>query len=130
MYIKVVSLVAKGVKIMTNEMTYDKKYHFLDSFSVFMDIDSLIYILISALLVWIIVNIYAKSKKRAKIGFGWFVSKYMFVCSLPTFIFYAIMLVMSGVYVFNNVVILFLPLVYGAIMQVVVSIIIKHKRKN
>ena len=23
---------------MTNEMTYDKKYHFLDSFSVFMDI--------------------------------------------------------------------------------------------
>ena len=26
---------------MTNEMTYDKKYHFLDSFSVFMDIDSM-----------------------------------------------------------------------------------------
>ena len=115
---------------MTNEMTYDKKYHFLDSFSVFMDIDSLIYILISALLVWIIVNIYVKSKKRAKIGFGWFVSKYMFVCSLPTFIFYAIMLVMSGVYVFNNVVILFLPLVYGVIIQVLVSIIIKHKRRN
>ena len=115
---------------MTNEMTYDKKYHFLDSFSVFMDIDSLIYILISTLIAWLIVNIYVKSKKRSKIGFSWFVSKYMFVCSLPTFIFYAIMLVMSGVYVFNNVVILFLPLVYGAIMQVVVSIIIKHKRKN
>ena len=64
---------------MTNEMTYDKKYHFLDSFSVFMDIDSLIYILISALLVWIIVNIYAKSKKRAKIGFGWFVSICLYV---------------------------------------------------
>lgn len=45
---------------MNNEMTYDKKYHFLDSFSVFMDIDSLIYILISALLIWMIVNIYCK----------------------------------------------------------------------
>ena len=115
---------------MTNEMTYDKKYHFLDSFSVFMDIDSLIYILISALLVWTIVNIYAKSKKRVKIGFGLFVSKYMFVCSLPTFFFFAIMLVMSGVYVFDNVVILFLPLVYGLIIQVLVSIISKHKRRN
>ncbi len=115
---------------MANEMTYDKKYHFLDSFSVFLDIDSLIYILIFALLVWIIANIYAKSKKRAKIGFDLFVRKYMFVCSLPTFIFYAIMLVMSGVYVFNNVVILFLPLVYGAIIQLLVSIIIKHKRRG
>ena len=115
---------------MTNEMTYDKKYHFIDSFSVFMDIDSLIYILISALLIWIVVNIYVKSKKRTKIGFGSFVSKYMFVCSLPTFIFYAIMLVMSGVYVFNNVVILFLPLAYGAIIQGIVNIIIKQKKSR
>jgi len=72
---------------MTNEMTYDKKYHFLDSFSVFMDIDSLIYILISTLIAWIIVNISAKSKKRATIGFGLFVGKYMFVCSIPTLFF-------------------------------------------
>ena len=115
---------------MTNEMTYDKKYHFLDSFSVFMDIDSLIYILISTLIAWLIVNIYAKSKKRSKIGFSWFVSKYIFVCSIPTFIFYAIMLVMSGVYVFNNVVILFLPLAYGAIIQGIVNIIIKQKRRD
>ena len=115
---------------MTNEMTYDKKYHFLDSFSVFMDIDSLIYILISTLIAWIIVNIYGKSKKRAKIGFGLFVSKYMFVCSIPTFIFYGIMLVMSGVYVFNNVVILFLPLAYGAIIQGIVNIIIKQKKSR
>ena len=115
---------------MTNEMTYDKKYHFLDSFSVFMDIDSLIYILISTLIAWLIVNIYAKSKKRSKIGFSWFVSKCIFVCSIPTFIFYAIMLVMSGVYVFNNVVILFLPLAYGAIIQGIVNIIIKQKKSR
>lgn len=112
---------------MTNEMTYDKKYHFLDSFSVFLDIDSLIYILISALLVWLIANIYTKSKKRANIGFASFVSKYMFVCSLPTFIFYAIMLVISGVYIINNVVILFLPLVYGAFIQLLACKIIKRK---
>ena len=89
---------------MNNEMTYDKKYHFLDSFSVFMDIDSLIYILISALLVWAIVNIYYKSKKKDKIHFGVFVSKYMLFCAIPVFVFYAIMLIMSGVYVFNNIV--------------------------
>ena len=32
--------------------------------------------------------------------------------------------------VFDNVVILFLPLAYGAIIQVLVSIIIKHKRRS
>ena len=115
---------------MTNEMTYNKKYHFFDSFSVFMDIDSLIYILISALLAWAIVTIYVKCKKGKKIGFALFLSKYMFVCAIPTFVFYAIMLVMSGVYVFNNIVVLFLPLVYALVIQLVFSIILKQKRKN
>lgn len=115
---------------MANEMTYDKKYHFIDSFSVFMDIDSLIYILISALLIWTIVNIYVKSKKGAKIGFGSFISRYMFVCAIPTFVFYAVMLVRSGVYMFNNIVVLFLPLVYALVIQLVAGIIMKRKRRN
>ena len=115
---------------MTTEMTYNKKYHFLDSFSVFMDIDSLVYIFISALLIWIIANIYSKSKKKKKIGFSIFVSKYMFVCAIPVFVFYAIMLIMSGIYVFNNIVILFLPLVYAIVIQFIFSIFLKQKRKN
>ena len=115
---------------MNNEMTYDKKYHFLDSFSVFMDIDSLIYILISALLVWAIVNIYYKSKKKDKIHFGVFVSKYMLFCSIPVFMFYAVMLIMSGVYVFNNIVILFLPLVYAIVIQFVFTLYLSGRRDN
>ena len=112
---------------MNNEMTYNKKYHFLDSFSVFLDIDSLLYILISALLIWQIVNMYYKWKKRKKISFGVFISRYMFVCSIPVFVFYAIMLVISGVYVFNNIVILFLPLLYASMIQFVFSRLIKKK---
>ena len=115
---------------MTNEMTYNKKYHFLDSFSVFMDIDSLIYILISALLAWAIMNVYHKFQKKNKISFGVFVSKYLFFCSIPVFVFYAIMLIMSKVYVFNNIVVLFLPVVYAIIIQFVVRILLKKKRKN
>lgn len=112
---------------MTNEMTYDKKYHFLDSFSVFMDIDSLIYILVSAWLIWMIVNIYNKSQKKKKVYFGAFISKYMVLCSIPVFVFYAITLIMSGMYVFNNIVILFLPLVYGIVIQLGCSIFTKKK---
>ena len=115
---------------MANEMTYNKKYHFLDSFSVFMDIDSLIYILVSALLIWAIVNIYFKAKKKNRINFGVFVSKYMFFCAIPVFVFYAIMLIMSGVYVFNNIVVLFLPLVYAFVIQLVCYLLIKQKKNN
>jgi len=114
---------------MANEMTYNKKYHFLDSFSVFLDIDSLIYILISALLIWTIASIYSKTKKGKKIQFSIFVSKYMFACAIPVFVFYAIMLIMSGVYVFNNIVILFLPLLYALIIQLIFWIIFRNKNK-
>lgn len=114
---------------MTNEMTYNKKYHFLDSFSIFLDIDSLIYILISTLLIWAIANIYIKTKKRQKICFSIFVSKYMLVCAIPVFVFYAIMLIMSGVYVLNNIVILFLPLVYALIIQLIFRIIVRNRNK-
>ena len=115
---------------MTGEMTYNKKYHFWDSFSVFMDIDSLIYIFISTLLIWIIANIYSKSKKGKRISFRIFVSKYMFVCAIPVFAFYAIMLIMSGVYVLNNIVILFLPLLYAAIIQLIFRFCFKKKENN
>ena len=112
---------------MNNEMAYNKKYHFLDSCSVFLDIDSLLYILISTLLIWLIVNMYYKWKKRKKISFDVFISRYMLVCSIPVFVFYAIMLAISGVYVFNNIVILFLPLLYASIIQFVFRRLIKKR---
>lgn len=115
---------------MTDEITYNKKYHFLDSFSVFLDIDSLIYILISALLIWAVANGFSRMKKGKKIRFGTFVSKYMIICAIPVFLFYAVMLIMSGVYVYNNIVVLFLPLLYAAIIQFVVRIILKNKKNS
>ena len=90
-----------------NELVYDKKYHYWDSVSVFLDIDSLIYILMLMMIFWGISRI----KNKEKISIVDFISKYMINSSIPIYLLFAVQLKMSGMYIKNNIIVTFLPLV-------------------
>lgn len=109
---------------------YNKAYHFWDSPAVFLDIDSFVYIAVAVLLAWLIVKAIRRKKGKEKIYFIEFVSRYMVLCSLPAFIGYLIMLISSGIYTLTNVSICVLPLVYGALIQLVFYIIRKFQARR
>jgi len=113
-----------------NELVYDKKYHYWDSISVFLDIDSLIYMLVSIMIFWGIARIICKVKKKEKISIFVFISKYTIISAIPIFLLFAVQLIMSGKYIKNNIIIAFLPLVYGVLIQVIFMIIRKFKKEK
>ena len=111
-----------------NELVYDKKYHYWDSVSVFLDIDSLIYILVSMMIFLGITRIICRVKKEEKISLFDFISKNMIISSIPIFLLFAVQLIMSGKYMKNNIIITFLPLLYGILIQVIFLIIREFKK--
>jgi len=113
-----------------NELTYNKEYHYWDSISVFLDIDSLIYILVSMMIFWGIARIILKVRKKEKISIFVFISRYMIISAVPIFLLFAIQLIMSGMYVTNNIIITFLPLVYGILIQAIFMIVRKSKKEK
>ncbi len=104
-------------------LVYDKKYHFLNSLSVWLDLDSLVYILAVLLLAWGITNLICKCRKQRGIKLFRFAKKYMILCALPIFILFAVQLAMSGIWTSGNILIAFLPLLYGAVIQIIFIII-------
>lgn len=114
-----------------DELVYDKKYHFIDSVSVWLDLDSLIYIAVSLLLIWGIANLVMKIKKKPSLNILKFMARYMILCSLPIFILFGVQLLMSGMYyIVSNVIITFLPLLYGAIIQLICVLVCKHQQRK
>lgn len=97
---------------------YSKPFH-IGSPSVFLDLDSLVYIVISLIVIWLVVRLIQKKKSNAKSGFVKFASKYMILCAMPVFLIYLIQLIVAGKMVVTNWIICFLPLVYGAILQLI-----------
>ena len=108
-------------------MVYDKENHFIDSFSVWLDLDSCVYIIVILLIAWGVTRLVQKTKKKDKISLLKFTSKYMIFCSLPIFVLFAVQLIMSGLFVANNIIVTFLPLIYGAIIQLICHIIVRHR---
>lgn len=112
------------------ELVYTKENHFIDSPSVFWDLDSFVYIFVLALIIFGIVRLVQKKKGADKISFVHFLAKYMIVCALPVFVLFLVQLLMSGVFIPTNWIITFLPLVYGIIIQLIFFAIYKFSSKN
>lgn len=112
-----------------NPDAYGKPFHYLLSPSVFLDLDSFVYIVTVALLVFAVTRIVQRQKKKEKMGLVNFLGKYMIICSIPVFLLFFIQLAMSGQWSASNVIISVLPLVYGAIIQLIFMLVRKITRK-
>ena len=110
------------------ELSYEKKWHFWDSPSVFLDIDSLIYLDVSVVLIWSIVCADKNRMKKESIKFSDFVSSYTILCSVPVVCIFLVQLMMSGIFILSNWIVAFLPLIYSIIIQVILMIIKKWKK--
>lgn len=107
---------------------YGKPFHYLLSPSNWLDLDSLIYIAIVAILVFAVARIVAKCKGKKGTNIIDFLAKYMFICSVPIFILFFIQLVLSGQWRLDNIIISILPILYGGIIQLVFMIINKVRK--
>ena len=112
------------------DSSYHKPFHIGGSPSVFLDLDTLVYITVLALLSWLIVRVIQKKKGKAEIGLAVFVSRYMLFCSGIVFLAYLVNLLLYGQMVLNNWIICFLPLVYGGIIQLIGFIAVKMKKRQ
>lgn len=117
---------------MYNNLDYNKPYHYIDSPSVLLDLDAVVYILLLALVIWWIVRTLQKIKNKEKISFGDFCATYLYVSYVPWFILFMTQMIISGRYLATNIIISVLPLPYGVLMQLVFKGIIKiyNKRRN
>lgn len=106
---------------------YSKPFHYLLSPATYLDLDSFVYIVVLALLVFAIVRLVAKCKGRKGISFVNFFAKYMLVCAAPVFLLFFVQLAMSGQWSVSNAIICFLPLLYGLILQLIFKLIQKLK---
>ena len=109
---------------------YHKPFHISGSPSVFLDLDSLVYILCCSLLGWLLVRAIQKRKGKKESAYFEFISKYMIVCSLPVFAIYLVTLLLNGKMVLSNWIICFLPLIYGLIIQAFTVFVEKMKLKT
>jgi len=107
---------------------YGKPFHYLLSPSIWLDLDSLIYITIVAILSFAVVRIVAKGKRKKGTNIIDFLAKYMFICSVPVFILFFIQLILSGQRRLDNIIISILPILYGGIIQLVFMIINKIRK--
>ena len=112
------------------DKSYSKPFHISGSPSVFLDIDSLIYILICSVLAWFLIKVIQKIKGKNQSGYCEFISKYMIICAFPVFVAYLITLLLNGKMVLSNWIICFLPLTYGLIIQVFLVFVRKMKQKT
>ena len=112
-----------------NELSYEKKWHFWDSPSILLDIDSLIYLVVSVVFIWGIVCIVKKRMKKDSIKLSDFIGRYMILCSLPVFCIFLVQLIMSGKFILSNWIVTFLQLIYAVIIQAIFIIIKKPKGK-
>lgn len=105
---------------------YGKPFHYLLSPSIWLDLDSIVYIVVVALIVFCAVKIVAKFKKsKKKVKIIDFFAKYMLACSIPVFLQFFIQLFISGQWIMSNIIVCILPIIYGAIIQLIFVIIRK-----
>lgn len=113
---------------------YGKPFHYLLSPSIWLDIDSFIYIVVVAMLTFLVVRIVKRGNNtKNKINLIDFLAKYMLACSAPVFFIFFIQLIISGQWTANNLIVSFLPIVYGVIIQLIFTMvrkIIRRRRKN
>lgn len=110
------------------DSSYHKPFHIAGSPSVFLDLDTFVYITVLALFSWLIVRGIQKKKGKDKIGLAMFVSRYMLICSGVVFLAYLVNLLLFGKMVLSNWIICFLPLLYGGIIQLIAFIAVKTKK--
>lgn len=108
-----------------NETIYNKPYHYIGSPSVFWDLDSLVYIVVLGLIIWGIIRLVGKIRHGRKMSILEYGAKWFFTAYVPVFLLFFISLMMSGNFIATNLIISFLPLVYGIIIQVVLLIVKK-----
>lgn len=105
---------------------YGKPFHYLLSPSIWLDLDSFVYIVVVALIVFGVVKIVAKFKKsKKKVKIIDFFSRYMLACSIPVFLLFFIQLYISGEWILSNIIVSILPIIYGAIIQLIFVVIRK-----
>ena len=113
-----------------NEMTYNKQYHYIDSISVLLDLDTVIYIFVLALIIWGIIRLVLRIKKKQEMRFLDYLGKYFYSAYIPVFIFYSIQLIMSHQYIATNIIINFLPVVYGVVLQLIFRTICNGRKRK
>ena len=113
-----------------NELVYDKDYHYIDSISVWLDVDTVLYLAVIILLVYKTLHIIKSYKKKECISLFTFVKKYSLICALPLFALYAVQLCLSNIYIYKNIVTTILPIIYALIIQCVFILIDKIKKKK
>lgn len=113
-----------------NPEAYSKPFHYLLSPSVFLDLDSFVYITAVALLVFAVLRIIQKSRGRKGTGLVDFLARYMIICSVPVFLLFFVQLTVSGQWNANNIIISVLPLLYGLIIQLIFMLIRKLRSKK
>ena len=108
-----------------NELEYRKSNHYIDSPSVFWDLDSLIYIVALGLIIWGIIRLVSRIRNSRKMSFAEYISKYFYSAYVPIFLLFFVQLLISGVFIPTNIIICVLPLVYGLIIQIIFLIVRK-----
>ena len=110
-----------------NELNYNKELHWVDSISVWLDIDTVLYLVVIILIAYKTMHII---KKKKCISLFTFVKKYSLICALPLFALYAVQLCLSNIYIYKNIVTTILPIIYALIIQCVFILIDKIKKKK
>lgn len=115
-----------------SNLVYDKPYHYIDSISVFLDMDTPIYTFVLALIIWGIIRLVCKLKGKRGMSFLEFLARYLYTAYVPVFLFYLVSLIISQKFITTNIIITFLPLVYGVILQAIFIWIkrIRDKKKG
>lgn len=111
--------------------SYGKPFHYLLSPSTWLDLDSFVYIVVAALIVFGVVKIVAKCKNDKKaVKITDFLARFMILCSLPIFLLFLIQLIMSGQWTARNIIICILPILYGTLIQLIFVIICKIRKHS
>lgn len=109
-----------------NNLEYNKEYHFIDSPSVFWDLDTLIYLAILSLIIWGTIRLFGKIKDARSMTYPEYCARFLYTAYIPIFLFYFIPLLISGMFIPSNFIISFLPLVYGGIIQLIFHLVYRH----
>ena len=96
---------------------YPKPFHYAGSPSPFLDLDTFVYILVMALVIWLVVRFLQRIRGKTQISYISFMSRYLLFCSTILFLIYFFSLLINGKMVLSNWIVCFLPLLYGTIIQ-------------
>lgn len=109
---------------------YSKPFHIAGSLSMFLDLDSFVYVMLTSLIIWLLVRLLQKKRGLKRISYITFMSKCTLFCAVPIFLLFLIQLIISGQMVLSNWIICFLPLIYGIIIQLIFYGIKKIKNEK